>query len=139
VRRDSNDWKLAMGNHVVANFGPNQAEAQLAQAALRYYRCTEQVFVGNPRPVFSYFLSNGQAPHGTSFAFNAVTFRPEALSVRQLGSSYVLYDGNQVVLSFGERATEALQSLQVIQQYKFDRLTTFGRGDQSMMLLVRTN
>jgi hypothetical protein len=139
VRRDGNDWKLLMGNHVVANFGPNQADAQMAQAALRQYGCTEQVFVGNPRPVFSYFLSNGQAPHGTSYAFNSVSFRPESLSVRQYGAGYVLYDGTQIVMSFGDRLTEAQQALQVIQQHKFDRLNTFGRGDQSMMLFVRTN
>jgi hypothetical protein len=139
LRHDGNDWKLAMGNHVIANFGSSQADAQLAQAALSYYRCTEQVFVGNPHPVFSYFLSNGQAPHGTSYAFNAVTFRPESLSVRQLGPSYVLYDGNQIVMSFGDRMAEAQQAVQVIQQHKFDRLTTFGRGDQSMMLFVKTN
>jgi hypothetical protein len=139
VRHDGGDWKLAMGNHVIANFGPSQGDAQLAQAALRYYRCTEQVFVGNPRPMFSYFLSNGQAPHGTTYAFNAVTFRPDSLQVRQLGATYVLYDGTQVLMSFGERATEAQQALEAIQRYKFDRLATFGRGDQSMMLFVRSN
>jgi hypothetical protein len=139
VRHDGADWKLAMGNHVVANFGPSEGDARLAQAALRYYRCTEQVFVGNPRPMLSYFLANGQAPHGTSYAFNAVTFRPESLAVRQLGTSYVLYDGTQVLLSFGDRMTEAQQALQAIQRYKFDRLATFGRGDQSMMLFVKSN
>jgi hypothetical protein len=139
VRRDGNDWKLAMGNHVIADFGANQADAQLAQAALRYYQCTEQVFVGNPRPVLSYFLSHGQAPHGAMYALNAVSFRPESMSVRQLGSSYVLYDGAQVVMGFGDRVTEATQTLQAIQKYKFDRLTTIGRGDQSMMMFVKTN
>ena len=68
---------------------------------------------------------------------NAVTFRPETLSVRQIGKSYVLYDGSQIVMSFGDRMTEAQQALQAIQQHKFDRLTTFGRGDQSMMMFVR--
>ena len=137
VRRDGNDWKLAVGNHVIANFGPNQADAQLAQAALRYYRVTEQVFVGNPRPMFSYFLSNGQAPHGTTYAFNAVTFRPDSLQVRQLGATYVLYDGTQVLMSFGERATEAQQALEAIQRYKFDRMTTIGRGLPTKTCLVQ--
>jgi hypothetical protein len=140
VRHDGGDWKLAMGNHVVANFGPNEGDARLAQAALRYYRCTEQVFVGNPRPVFSYFLSNGQAPHGTSYALsNAVAFRPESLQVRQMGTTFVLFDGTQVLMSFGDRLTEAQQALEAIQRFRFDRLTSFGRGDQSMMLFVRTN
>jgi hypothetical protein len=128
-----------MGNHVIANFGPNQADAQLAQAALRYYGCTEQVFVGNPHPVMSYFLSHGQAPHGVGYMPNAVTFRPESMSVRQLGTAYVLYDGTQVVMNFGDRMTEATQALQAIQQYKFDRMTTIGRGDQSMTMFARTN
>ncbi len=139
VRHDNGDWKLAMGNHVIANFGPNEGDARLAQAALRYYRCTEQVFIGNPRPMLSYFLANGQAPHGTSYAFNAVAFRPESLAVRQMGTSYVLFDGTQVLLSFGDRMSEAQQAMQAIQRYKFDRLATFGRGDQSMMLFVKSN
>jgi hypothetical protein len=139
VRRDGSDWKLTMGNHVVANFGPNQADAQIAQAALRHYGCTEQVFVGNPRPVFSYFLSNGQAPHGVSYAVNAMSFRPESLQVKQFGTSAVLFDGSQVLMSFGDRAAEAQQALQAIQRYRFDRMATFGHGDQSMTLFVRTN
>jgi hypothetical protein len=139
VRHDANDWKLVMGNHVVASFGPNQADAQLAAAALRYYGVTDQVFVGNPHPMFSYFLSHGQAPHGTSYGLNATTFRPNALQVRQTGTTYVLTDGNQVLMSFGDRGTEAQQTLQAIQQYKFDRMSFIGRGDQSMMLFLRTN
>jgi hypothetical protein len=139
VRHEGGDWKLAMGNHIVATFGPNEGDARLAQAALRYYHCTEQVFVGNPRPMFSYFLSNSQAPHGSSYAINAIAFRPDSLQVRQMGTSYVLYDGTQILLSFGERATEAQQVLEAIQHYKFDRLASIGRGDQSMMLFVRAN
>jgi hypothetical protein len=139
VRHDGQDWKLAMGNHVIASFGPNQADAQLAQAALRYYGCTEQVFVGNPHPVMSYFLAHGQAPHGVGYMPNAVTFRPESMSVRQLGTSYVLYDGTQVIMGFGDRVAEAQQALQAIQQYKFDRMATIGRGDQSMTLFAKTN
>jgi hypothetical protein len=139
IRHDGSDWKLAMGNHVVANFGPNQADAELAKAALGYYQCNEQVFVGNPRPIFSYFLSHGQAPHGLIYAMNGTAFRPESVAVRQLGSSYVLYDGQQVIMNFGDRMAEAQQALQAIQQYHFDRLTTFGRGDQSMTMFVKTN
>jgi hypothetical protein len=139
VRRDGGDWKLAMGNHVIASFGPGEGDARIAAAALRYYRCTEQVFVGSPRPVFSYFLSNGQAPHGSMAGLDATAFRPESLAVRQMGKSYVLYDGNQVVLSFGDRASDAQQALQAIRQHKFDHLTMVGRGDQSMMLLYRAN
>jgi hypothetical protein len=139
LRHDGNDWKLAMGNHIIANFGANEADAQLARAALGYYQCTEQIYVGNPRPVFSYFLAHGQAPHGVIYATNGIAFRPEALAVRQLGSSYVLYDGQQVIMNFGDRMAEAQQTLQAIQQHKFDRLTTFGRGDQSMTMFVKTN
>ena len=31
VRRDGNDWRLTMGNHIVASFGPDQTDAQLAK------------------------------------------------------------------------------------------------------------
>jgi hypothetical protein len=137
VRQDGKDWKLVLGSHLIANFGQNRADAHLAQAALRYYRCTEQVLVGSPRPVFSYFLSNGQAPRGLMLGLKNVPFRPEALMVREHGGSWVLQDGSRAVLSFGD-GREAQQVLQAIRQHRFDRLCQIGQGEQGMLLLVRS-
>lgn len=139
VRRDKGDWKVAAGAHVLANFGPSEADARLAQAALRYYHCTEMVTVGRPQPVMSFFLANGQAPRGQMLGLHGTSFRPDSLSLRQLGPSVVLWDGQQVVLSFGDRGAEAQQALQAIQQHRFDRLVRIGQGDHSMTLLVRAN
>jgi hypothetical protein len=139
VKRDGGDWKLSAGGRVLANFGPNEVDARLAQAALRYYGCTEQVLIGRPEPVFSYFLSNGQAPHGLVHYVQGVSFRPDSLALAQLGGSCVIWDGTQVLLSFGDRINEAQQTLQAIQQHRFDHLCSIGRGDRAMRLLVRAN
>ena len=69
---------------------------------------------------------------------NPTPFRPDQLSVRLMGTSYVLYDGAQVLMGFGQ-AADAQQALQAIQHYKFDGLAMLGRGDQSMMMLLRRN
>ena len=138
VRHDR-DWTVALGNYVLASFGPSEGDARLAQAALRYYHCTEQVQVGRPRPVCSFFLANGQAPHGMMAGLNFLPFRSENIQVRQLGSSYVLYDGSQVVLSFGERLYEAEQMQQAIQHYHFDHLCRIGHGDRAMLFFVSTS
>ncbi len=139
VRRDNGDWKLASGNTVLASFGPSEADARLAQAALRYYHCTELVTVGGPQPVLSYYLTNGQAPRGSMLGLNGVSFRPESLALRQFGPSVVLWDGTQVVMSFGDRGVEAQQALQAIQQHHFDRMVRIGNADRAMTLLVRAN
>ena len=41
-------------------------------------------------------------------------------------------------MGFGQ-AADAQQALQAIQHYKFDGLAMLGRGDQSMMMLLRRN
>ena len=85
VRRDGNDWKLAMGNHVIANFGPNQADAQLAQAALRYYRVHGAGF--RRQPAAGVLVLPVQRPGAArhQLRLQCRHFRPESLSVRQLG------------------------------------------------------
>lgn len=137
VRRDEGDWMLYAGTHPLAKFGPNEADARLAQAALRYYHCTEQVHIGSPRVAFSYFLTNGQAPRGAMLGLHPMQFRGDQLSLRQLGNSVVLWDGSQIVMSFGDRMPEAQQVLQAIQQHRFDGLVRIGHGDKGMTLLVR--
>ena len=100
---------------------------------MQYYRFTEQWLVGHPQPAFSYFLTAGQAPRGLQFGVNSIPFRPDLLAVKQQGDAWVIGDGNQTVLSFGARAEEARQVLQVIQHYKFDHLCRLGHGDEGGM------
>jgi hypothetical protein len=141
VRRDNQDWKLYYGPYMVANFGPNPMDARQALNILQSYHCNEQCLIGPPRqPTFSYFLSNGQAPRGTVYGMGGWEFRPEALALRQVGNEWVVCDGNQALIRFGDRVDDAKQMLQVIRQQQFDYIAHIGHGEApGLNILVRTH
>ncbi len=138
VRCQGGEWQLVTTDRVLGSFGSREQEARQARDALRYYRCTEQVVIGKPQPAFSFFLVNGQAPQGTVPNLRSVPFRPDLLQVNRFGSSYVLWDGSQVVLAFGDRLNEAQEALQAIRHYRFDRLYRLGQDQRGLVLPVRT-
>jgi hypothetical protein len=134
VKQDGADWKLVAGNYTLANFGSHDTEARLALKAVRYYHFTEQNVLGTPRPLFSYFLSNGQAPRGYMMGLEHVPFHPDSLAVRQAaGGTWGVYDGTRVLLNFGDRADEARQAVALIRQYQFDTLCRVGHADAGAM------
>lgn len=135
VRRDGKGWKLFFGSYALADFGSNEREARLAHSAINYYRFNQQCLVGRP-PVFSYFLTNGQGPHGLMFGLNSVPFRPEALVVRRDGQRWVIGDASTMLLDFGEHQEEAQQTLRAIQRHRFDQLCRVGQS--TMTFFVRT-
>ncbi len=137
VHRDGDDWKLTAGTTVLASFGPNQADAIMARAAMTHFQVTEEVFIGKPKPAMTYFLSNGHAPYGAMpSGLHATTFRPDSLSVQQSGQSFLITDGSQILLSC-EHPGEAQQALQALQQYKFDRAVHIGSPDRGLTILTR--
>jgi hypothetical protein len=139
LRRDKEDWKLAAGSLVLASFGPNERDARQGLAALQHYHFTEQRQIGRPRPAFTYYLVNGEAPRGLMFGLGSVPFQPDALALRELDGNWTLADGNKPILQFGDRAEEAKQALQVIQKYRFDHLYRIGPGGTTgMTVLVRS-
>ena len=129
VKQDGSDWKLVAGNYTLANFGAHDTDARLALNVVRFYHFTEHGVVGAPRPLFSYFLSNGQAPHGYMMGVEHVPFHPDSLTVRQAGDAWLIYDGGRVLLNFGDHADEARQAVGIIRHYQFDTLCRVGRGD----------
>jgi hypothetical protein len=137
VRRDGQDWKLTFGSYTLANFGADERVARQALAAVRHYRFNQHCLVGRPTPVFSYFLVNGRAPHGLMFGLGAVPFRPEALTVRQVGGSWVIGDAVQTLIDFGDHEEGARQTLQVIQRHRFDHLCRVGPPGAALTFLVR--
>jgi hypothetical protein len=141
VRRDNQDWKLYFGPHAIANFGPNQSDARQALNVLQLYHCNEQCLIGQPRePSFTYFLSNGQPPRGTVYGMASYPFRPDNLSIRQIGADWSLCDSDRVLARFGAKVEDAKQLLQVIQQQQFDHICHVGHGDvPGMNILVRTH
>ncbi len=134
VRRDRNDWKLVCGGHVLANFGPNQLDAQLAWNTIQHYRFTEQCLIGKPVPVFSYFLVGGQAPRGLKFGLLTQPLKPEAVLVRKLGTGWAVYAEEQPLVGF-ERLEDARELAETIQRQRFDHLCRIGTG---MAFFVRT-
>jgi hypothetical protein len=139
IRHEGAEYKLVHGNYTLANFGPHEELAREALATVRYYRFTEHCLVGTPTPSFSYFLTNGQAPHGLRFGIEAVPFRPETLRLQQFGARSVIWDGNRALLDFGTQVEDARLVLQIIQQHRFDHLCRVGpRGSASLTFFVRT-
>jgi hypothetical protein len=133
IRQDDDGWKLVAGNITLANFGPHESDARTALAAMRYYHFTEHGSLGRPRPLFSYFLVNGQAPRGYMMGLRHVPFQPEVLTVRQTDDAWGLYEGNRAILQFGDHPDEARQALRLIQRYQFDTLCLVGRPDTGAM------
>jgi hypothetical protein len=137
---DNGNWKLVTGGRVLADFGPDEHDARLALSAVKHYRFSEQCLVGGPSDPFSFFLCNGQAPHGLMFGLNGLSFQPESVAVCQVGPEWALSAGSQVLLRFGDRPDEARQMLAAIQRYRFDRLCHLGSPEaEGLTLFVRTH
>ncbi len=139
LRPDDAGWKLTAGGVVLANFGKNEADARTALAAVHHYRFTEQYRVGKPEPRFTWFMANGQPPHGLMLGVPGLSFQADALKVQQVGQRWGVLAGDQVLMLLGERPEEARQVLAAIQQNHFDRLCRLGAFDgEGMTFFVRT-
>jgi hypothetical protein len=140
VQQDHQDWKLTYGEYTIANFGPYPELARLGLNVLQFYHCNEHCLVGQPHPVFSFFLANGQPPRGLMFGLGGVPFRPEALSIREVGGAWAICDNERPIFPFGDRLDEAKMLLQIIRQQKFNRLCRIGpENPGGMTLLIRTH
>jgi hypothetical protein len=136
--KDAQGWKLMSGTYVVATFGGNEREAQLAEMAFRTSHFTEQCLIGHPKPAFSYFLVNGQPPRGLPLGASSISFRPDDLVVRQVNGVWAVCDAIRPLFVFGDKAGEAKETLKAIQRYQFDACCRLGQGEQAMTILART-
>ena len=128
LQKDNKEWKLMLAGWTLANFGSDDNEARRGLAALQFYHLNEQWLIGRPKPVFSHFLVNGLPPHGIMLGTPHVRLNPESIGVQKVAGAWALVDGNRVILSFGDKETEARQVLQVIQHFKCDNLCRLGGG-----------
>jgi hypothetical protein len=140
VRRDGNDWVLAVGGYVLGNFGPSEQSARVALTATHYYRFTEYCTLGGPQGAhFSYFLSNGQPPRGPMLGLHGETFQPDKLEVKKVDKDWALVSGKKPLFRFADKQEEAKEALGVIQRHRFDSVYHIGTADdQGMTFLVRT-
>jgi hypothetical protein len=136
VRQDGQDWKLEVTGYLIANFGKDEAAARQALSLLQYYRCTEHVLIGGPRPVVSYFLCNGQAPHGMMLGLDGMTFRPDTLVVQRLGTEWVVTDGTRILFNCGDKEQEARHALERIQEKRFDHLVYLGHDPTPVLTFL---
>ena len=136
VRKDGEEWQFVQGPYAIANFGTNEADARAALAVFQYYRFTEHCLVGHPKPVFSCFLVKGAAPHGVMFGLDNVSFHPEELSVRQIGSDWVISDSHHILFHVGDHHEEASQVLKLIRQFGFDTICRADRGQPPAMTFL---
>jgi hypothetical protein len=140
VRQEEGVWKLAAGPYMLASFGIEEEAARQALAAVRHYHFTEHCRVGQPVPVFSYFLVSGQAPRGMLFGLSGQAFEPDRLSVEALGRQWAICSGDQVLLLLGEDADEAHRLLEAIRRNQFDHLCRIGPSEkESMTFFVRVH
>lgn len=57
ARWTGGSWKIVDGGHSMLNFGGNEAQARQAEEVIRYYRLSQQCFVGRPNPGMTYWLA----------------------------------------------------------------------------------
>lgn len=139
VRRDGKSWKLVSGTYTLADFGPNERDARTAQSMVQFYRCSEHCLIGQPAPLFSYFLSGSQAPRGMMLGVEKVPFRTEDLTVRRGDNGWVLGDTTHTLFQFGDNEAAARHALKDIKFYRFDMLCRVGRVDPHVLnVLVRS-
>jgi hypothetical protein len=137
--QDNGEWKLVCHGRVLAGFGHQEHDARMAQAALIYYRVSDLCFIGKP-PVFSFYLSSGQAPRGLRYGLNAATFDAGALRIIRDGADFAIADGTTILWHLGPKEEDANHVVEAIRHYRFDHLCRIGYGDNVVFnLLVRSH
>ena len=132
-------WKLAAGSCVLADFGSDEHAARQGLAAMQYYRFTEQCHMGDSPNRFTCFFVSGQAPRGTMFGVDGLSFQPERLEVRQVGGKWAVCAGEQPLVEMGDKPDGAKEVLDLIRRQQCDRLFRLGSVDgKGMMFLVRS-
>jgi hypothetical protein len=112
-------WKVGDGVQTLYAFGAGKKEAERTLAVIKRYNMDQSCFVGRPRPSFHYMLVNGSSPAGPHEGETCKPFNPPATEVRQVGGSWKVTDGEQVLFDFGGHKDQADQALALIRKYGF--------------------
>src|SRR5262249_14770205 len=115
TRQLGSQWVLGVGEMGFSTLG-SEAEGRQALDVVRRYRFTEWRRVGEGAECFSYFLINGQAPHGVMAGVPAEPFQPDLLSVRQVENRQAVCQGGHPIVMLGERVEDAQELLREIQR-----------------------
>jgi hypothetical protein len=128
-------WKVVDGSHWMFDFGTNKAEAEQTLAIIKNYRMNQSCFVGRPNASFQYMLVSGNSPAGAFAGEDCVSFNPATTTVQQIQGSWKVVDGSHWIFDFGNKESEAKQTLAIIKKYGFTRSCYVGRPGPSFSYL----
>lgn len=132
----SSQWYLH-GGGLLKTFGKREEEARKALHLIRSMHLNQKGSVGEPLPVFEYWLSDGKAPSGLADGLRTITFKPNELRVENVYGEWFLRDNTRVLFRFGPQEQEARQALAVIQKYGFESVALVGQAVPSMYVFLR--
>jgi hypothetical protein len=139
VRCEKLDWQVVVDGQVLAHFGNREMEARQALRAMQTLHLTECCQVGEPTPLLTFFLSNGEPAHGLFFGGANQLCHAKELSLKRVGLRWAIWECDRPLLTLGTNEQEAQQVLQVLQHYKVDHICQIGTSDPPpMTIFVRT-
>jgi hypothetical protein len=137
VKHDGQKWKLMAGRECLADFGSDSWAAREALQAVQHYRFTERCLLGDSATPVTYYLVNGQAPHGLRFGMRNTPFHADRLKVSQVAGRWMLCEDSRPILQGGDNEAEAKRTLQAIQKYQFDNVCSVGADEKGLRFLAR--
>jgi len=135
IRKVDSHWELWSGSVKIKDLGKREADAREVLRLLRTFNINQRGAIGQPQPVMEYWLSNGRAPQKMG-RVNSTVFDPDALQVVNCQGQWCLVDGSRPWLTFGSRAEDARQTLQIIQKYGFTDIIYVDALNPVMMVFL---
>jgi 2-haloacid dehalogenase len=133
VQKIGSSWKVVDGTDEILDFGPSQANANLAKSVISHYSFDRICFVGRPHPPIMYFTVNGNAPAGPMPGEDAIAFNLGSVQAEKSAGSWIVSDGSSRMLDFGSSQFNALHAVALIRNYGFTHQCFVGRPNAPMM------
>lgn len=135
IKREGRQYLMTDGRSRMKMF-PNKQEAVQALNTIKHYHMNDHCFIGRPDPSLEYWLVNDSAPKGALAHEDCLSFNPANLKITKAGNRWLMSDGPHRMHIFPNRE-EAVQALDAIKKYGFDRTCYIGRPDPSMTYFRR--
>lgn len=128
-----NNYKIVEGSKWLLDFGTDIKSAVKALEIIKFYKFTQQCFVGRPNPSMEYYLCNGKSPVGAFPGEDMIKFNPSAIEVKKISNRWKIVEGTHWILDFESNETEALEAYEIIQKYGFNKICFVGRPNPPMI------
>ena len=136
VRNLDGKWKVGDGDKWLVEF-PTKEQADLALKILRFYGLNQQVWVGRPGRLVSYYLADGKAPAGPCEGEDAVAFDPAKIALERADGSWKIVEGQHYLLDFAQDEAAGKEMMGLIAKYSFTYVCYVGRPQAGMTYLRR--